>query len=241
MKLLKIELMKMKKNFIYPLIVIMPTLALGLAYLLLQKLARLNPDKSMDMIFTDIMIAGSGQIYLGFLLPAFIIYVCLVSNNVEKANSGLRGCMLLPVKKSKLYFSKLTAQFLVVAANVLLYFIEFIGLMLKTGTSNLGVAEILFRLPITLLAILPILVIFSEITRRISSIMVSLGMTTMLMLSVNLIIQSKYAYLAPWTYGIQVFLGAIEKDKLLIMLALGIVCSVIPMILGKRAFSNQSV
>ena len=135
LELLKIELMKVKRSKIVPLIFIAPLLvvASGIA----------NLSRYFTPEYTNAWLAmfiQSALVYAYYLLPFSMIVVCVMIVGRETGNNGILKMLALPVSR----YSLSIAKFCVLAFYLLMEMVVFLAVFVVAGTvatRTMGVAE----------------------------------------------------------------------------------------------------
>ncbi|MDZ4956929.1 ABC transporter permease, partial [Clostridium perfringens] len=157
MELLKVELLKIKKSSLLSmaLVILIPVVLIMMKKI--QTLGAVNGVNPQEELFMFSSIA-----YLSLLLPLLNIYTACVITKVENDNSGWKQLMLLPIKKSSIYFSKYKVMIVTLTISILSYVIctALGGLYLSKSLSfNLDILSYGIQIFITTLPIIILLFI----------------------------------------------------------------------------------
>ena len=110
MELLKIELLKVKKSSLLLLALIIPIPVVLIVMKRIQVMGSMNG------------ISLNEEIFIFSAIPLQNIYTACVITKVENDNCGWKQLMLLPIKKSSIYFSKYKVMIVTLITSIRSYF-----------------------------------------------------------------------------------------------------------------------
>lgn len=136
-ELLKIEFMKVKRSKIVPLIFVAPLLVVASGVANLSRYFTPEYTNTWPAMFIQ-----SALVYAYYLLPFFMIVVCVMIAGRETGNNGILKMLALPVSRYALSIAK----FCVLAFYLFMEMVVFLAVFVIAGTvatSTMGVTETL--------------------------------------------------------------------------------------------------
>lgn len=236
MELLKVELLKIKKSYLLFLAIIIPIPVVLAIMKRIQTMGSMVGISINEEIFMFSAIA-----YLSFLLPLQNIYTACVITKVENDNCGWKQLMLLPIKKSSIYFSKYKVMLIALSISILSYITcivlsEFY--LNKSISFNFQILSYGMQIFITTL---PILILLFIIGRNFSSIIPLISIGIIMLITNIFIAQSRFWIYAPWTYSIMIFGGNISNFERNIILCISILISILMFFLDFMSFTKSDI
>ncbi|MDU8964900.1 ABC transporter permease [Clostridium tertium] len=236
MELLKIELLKVKKSSLLLLALIIPIPVVLIVMKRIQVMGSMNGISLNEEIFIFSAIA-----YLSLLLPLQNIYTACVITKVENDNCGWKQLMLLPIKKSSIYFSKYKVMIVTLITSILSYFTcivlsEFY--LSKNLSFNFQLLSYALQIFITTL---PILILLFIIGRNFSSIIPLISIGVIMLITNIFIAQSRFWVYAPWTYSMMIVGGNISSFERYITLVVSILLSIAMFSLDFIRFTKSDI
>jgi lantibiotic transport system permease protein len=235
-ELLKVELLKIKKSYLLFLAIIIPIPVVLAIMKRIQTMGSMVGISINEEIFMFSAIA-----YLSFLLPLQNIYTACVITKVENDNCGWKQLMLLPIKKSSIYFSKYKVMLIALSISILSYITcivlsEFY--LNKSISFNFQILSYGMQIFITTL---PILILLFIIGRNFSSIIPLISIGIIMLITNIFIAQSRFWIYAPWTYSIMIFGGNISDFERNIILCISILISILMFFLDFMSFTKSDI
>ncbi|MPQ42948.1 ABC transporter permease [Clostridium tarantellae] len=223
MDLIRIEFMKVKKFSLVLLSILAPIPAILFSVKLYSNLSR----NSQELNGTEIFMNLSWAMYVGMFLPMLIMYVVCSISKIENANNGWRQLMMLPMKKWKIYFSKSIINILIIGISLISFFIMcIIASYILSGEVDFQVI-IIKKLIEIFITIIPTILVLFIISRNFRTLIVPIGVGTLLILSSALFVQSNYWIYAPWTYPLAVSMGSLSEKEICMVLIISMSLSII--------------
>ena len=221
MELFKSELMKIKDKKIYMLGALVPLPAIIISMNIMK-----NFKGNMgDVSALEVLISFSSMMYMGMLLPIFLLYTVIILNKIEGESNGWRAMLIMPVKRKDIFLNKylvvLSAAFLSVVSYLAQNIIASI-IVSKTVEVNIQIFYIILAV---FISVLPFIGIVYFVADKCKSIVVTLVIGMLMVLSTIIIAQSKFWIFAPWTYPLVIGLGGLSTFMEIfkvIILSLGI-------------------
>lgn len=220
MELLKIELLKIKKSSLLFMALLLPIPIILIVVKQAQNISSVSGVNPLGSILVFSSVA-----YLSLVLPLLNIYTACVITKVENDNSGWKQLMLLPIKKSSIYFSKYRVMIITLAISILSYivWITLAGFYISKDLSfNFNILFYGLQIFITTL---PIIILLFIIGRNFSSIIPVISAGVIMLITNIFIAQSRFWIYAPWTYSIMVVGGNITNLERYIVIGVSIVIS----------------
>lgn len=235
MELLRIEFLKIKKFnlLILSIITSIPAIIISSGMYNIMK------DKIQGVATMEAIFGLSSSLYVGMLLNLFIIYSVCTVTKIEGSNNGWRGLLLLPIKRWKIYISKISIIFILLAISLFSFFIFNILATLYLG-GQISFAVII-NLPFVFIASMPIILLLYIVARNVTSIVVPLVIGIFFTLTGFFVVQSDYWIFAPWTYPIAVSTGALNTRLLLWVLFLSLLLSIIFFLWDLKKFITKDL
>ena len=236
MELLKVELLKIKKSSLLFMALLLPIPIILIVVKQTQNLSSvggLNPSEAI-LVFSSVA-------YLSLLLPLLNIYTACVITKVENDNSGWKQLMLLPIKKSSIYFSKYRVMIITLTISLLSYIVctTLGGFYISKNLSfNLNILSYGLQIFITTL---PIIILLFIIGRNFSSIIPVISAGVIMLITNIFIAQSRFWVYAPWTYSIMVVGGNITTSERYIALGISVLLSLAMFSLDFISFTKSDI
>lgn len=236
MELLKVELLKIKKSYLLFLAIIIP---IPVVIAIMKRIETMG--SMVGISINEEIFMFSAIAYLSFLLPLQNIYTACVITKVENDNCGWKQLMLLPIKKSSIYFSKYKVMLIALSISILSYITcivlsEFY--LNKSISFNFQILSYGMQIFITTL---PILILLFIIGRNFSSIIPLISIGIIMLITNIFIAQSRFWIYAPWTYSIMIFGGNISDFERNIILCISILISILMFFLDFMSFTKSDI
>lgn len=238
MKLIKAELLKIKRMSIWALAVTLPIIAIILgvktyAYIKI-KFPEITPWQGLS--------ETSSTVFVGMLLEMFMIYVTMVMGKVESSNNGWKQLLAMPVKRSKVYISKYIVVLLVLAVSLISYLIEYSIAAYFLGAKGMIPVEVFLNILYVFITIQPITIILFLLANKFSSVVIPIGVGMSIILSGFFIGQSNYWKYAPWTYPMDIIQGGLNiRTEILPLLLLSLLIFVLIFYLDIINFNRKDI
>lgn len=235
MNLLRIEFMKIKKFnlFLLASIISLPAIFIGV------NLYNVIRDKIEAAIIMEAIFGLSSSIYIGMLLNLLIIYLVCTITKIENADNGWRGLLTLPIKRYKIYVSKIITIFILIAISLLSFYIFTIVATLFLGGSIKF--SLFISLGLIFLTTIPVVLLIFVVARNFTSIVVPLVCGIFFMITGFFIVQSDYWIFAPWTYPIVVASGGLSNGELVFAIILSITLSLLIFCIDLKRFNSEDL
>lgn len=236
MELLKVELLKIKKSYLLFLAIIIP---IPVVIAIMKRIETMG--SMVGISINEEIFMFSAIAYLSFLLPLQNIYTACVITKVENDNCGWKQLMLLPIKKSNIYFSKYKVMLIALSLSILSYITCIISAEFYLSESiSLNFQTLSYGMQI-FITTLPTLILLFIIGRNFSSI-IPLISTGIIMLITNIFIaQSRFWIYAPWTYSIMIVGGNISDFERNIILGISILISIVMFFIDFMSFTKSDI
>lgn len=236
MELLKIELLKIKKSFLLFFALIVPIPVVLIVMKNIKIVGSINSISLDEEIFMFSAIA-----YLSLLLPLQNIYTACVITKIENDNCGWKQLMLLPIKKSSIYFSKYKVMLITLGISILSY-LACIALseFCLSKSINLNFEILLYGLQI-FITTLPILIFLFIIGRNFSSIIPLISIGVIMLITNIFIAQSRFWVYAPWTYSMMIVGGNVSSFERYVTLLGSILISITMFALDFISFIKSDI
>lgn len=214
MDLIRIEFLKLKRFNLFLLSVIASLPAVAIAVTLYNVIG----DKIDEILIMESILGLAASVYIGMLLNLLIIYSICTITKIENTYNGWKGLLTLPIKKYKIYISKIITIFVLIAISLSSFYIFTILTTLFLGGSIK--VSLLINLVLVFLTIMPIVLILFTVARNFTSVVVPLALGIFFMITGFFIAQSDYWIFAPWTYSIAVASGCLSNWQLVFVILL---------------------
>lgn len=214
MDLIRIEFLKLKRFNLFLLSVIASLPAVAIAVTLYNVIG----DKIDEILIMKSILGLAASVYIGMLLNLLIIYSICTITKIENTYNGWKGLLTLPIKKYKIYISKIITIFVLIAISLSSFYIFTILTTLFLGGSIK--VSLLINLVLVFLTIMPIVLILFTVARNFTSVVVPLALGIFFMITGFFIAQSDYWIFAPWTYSIAVASGCLSNWQLVFVILL---------------------
>lgn len=209
MRLIKVELMKLKRMFVIEAAIIAPIIAIASGVGVSHQMIKDGVSDYWAAIWPM-----SAFTLGGFVIPIFVMYVSIVLGRVENENDCWKQVLSLPIKKSKIYLAKFMAVLSVVIVMFISFLIEFQVAGYLLGAKGLVPVQYIKVSVLGFLAILPVIALEFILSRKFKSVSIPLAVGMFLTGSGFLITQSSYWKYAPWTYCNYAFFSNINSVTL---------------------------
>lgn len=234
MDLLKIEFLKLKKTLMLFMAVIIPIVIVMLFTLKIKTIGSIGGVSLNDELFMF-----SSITYVSLVLPLLNIYTASNITKVEHDNWGWRQIMLMPIKKSSIYFSKYKVMTITLCGSILSYiFCIALGGAYLSKDINLMIIPVGLQLFIT---ILPIMILLFIIGRNFSSIIPVISVGVIMLITNIFIAQSSFWIYCPWTYSVAVVAGNISSLERIVVLGASLVLSMGMFIIDFINFTKSDI
>lgn len=216
MDLIRIEFLKLKRFNLFLLSVIASLPAVAIAVTLYNVIG----DKIDEILIMESILGLAASVYIAMLLNLLIIYSICTITKIENTYNGWKGLLTLPIKKYKIYISKIITIFVLIAISLSSFYIFTILTTLFLGGSIK--VSLLINLVLVFLTIMPIVLILFTVARNFTSVVVPLALGIFFMITGFFIAQSDYWIFAPWTYSIAVASGCLSNWQLVFVILLSV-------------------
>lgn len=238
MRLIKVELMKLKRMFIIQGAALAPIIAImagvGVAPNMISKGVT---DYWRALWSMSAFTLG------GVVIPIFVMLACIIVGKVENDNDCWKLVLTMPVSKLKIYLAKFSAMLVITAIMFISFLVQFQIAGMILGASGIVPVEYIKVVVLGFLAVLPVIAVEFILARNFKSISMPLAAGMFLTGSGFLITQSSYWKYAPWTYCNYTFFtdftGATVKSFLYIGVA--IVIFIIAIMVDMAIFKTRDV
>lgn len=201
-ELLKIEKMKLKDKKLN-----MLGLGISLIPWMLSSILVFSVFKGEDMKLKVISIFNiSSNMFIGFLLPIFIIYFAFILGREEHLNGGWKLLFTYPVNKGYVYFSKLiiligaVIKFVIVFVIITIMSNIYIGIDMKDIIST---SLVMFS---SIIGYLPFIIVVFLLSMKFPTVGVPITTGMVLtVLDITIINSEKLSNFLPTCYGIKMF------------------------------------
>lgn len=237
METLKVELIKLKKKKLIQIasLISIPSIIFALGLLNSIK------DKTFNELMFDMILGMSAYMYIGLLLPIMIIYIVCMINKIETDNNGWKLIMSMPIKKEKIYLSKICIILIMLSISIAFYYIFCnLGSLFMGGDINLKI-ETIFKFLSIIILFIPVSLILFIVTRRVKKMIVTIGVGIVFMISTFLIAQSEFWIYIPWVYPLAISMNEMDLRKMLLMNLLSIFIVVLLFLVDCYKFKKQDL
>lgn len=235
MDLIRIEFLKLKRFNLFLLSVIASLPAVAIAVTLYNSIG----DKIDKILIMEFILEVSSSVYIGMLLNLLIIYSICTITKIENTYNGWRGLLTLPIKKYKIYISKILTIFVLIAISLSAFYIFTILTTVFLGGSIK--VSLLINLVLVFLTTMPIVLILFIVARNFTSVVVPLALGIFFMITGFFITQSDYWIFAPWTYSIAVSSGALSNWQLVFVILLSVSLSTLIFYIDLIKFNSEDL
>lgn len=235
MDLLRIEFLKIKKFNLFLLSVItsLPAIAIAIG------LYNVIRDKIDSTAIMEAIFGLSSSVYIGMLLNLLIIYLVCTITKIENADNGWRGLLTLPIKRWKIYISKIFTIFILIGISLLAFLIfTMLVTVFLGGSINFS---ILVNLILVFLTTMPIVLLLFIVARNFTSVITPLVLGLFFLITGFFIVQSDYWIFAPWTYPLAVSSGALNNWQLIFVIILSIILSLLSFSIDLTKFTSEDL
>lgn len=217
MELLKIEFLKLKKSSLLFIALVIP-IAIVLIFI---KKAQSFTLKGLGI--NEVIVMFSSITFIALALPLLNIFTTCLITKVENDNNGWKLLMLMPIKKSSIYFSKYKIMILTLASSIAAYLFSIIlsGFFISKKI-DLSILVLGIEIFITSLSVIILLFI---IGRNFISIIPVISVGVIMMITNIFIAQSRFWIYAPWTYPLSITGGAITTTERYIAIGISLILS----------------
>lgn len=235
MDLLKIEFLKIKRFNLFLLSVItsLPAIAIAIG---LYNVVR---DKIDSTAIMEVIFGLSSSVYIGMILNLLIIYLVCTITKIENADNGWRELLTLPIKKWKIYISKIFTIFILIVISLLAFLIfTMLVTVFLGGSINLS---ILVNLILVFLTTMPIVLLLFVVARNFTLVIAPLVLGLFFLITGFFIVQSDYWIFAPWTYSLVVSSGTLNNWQLIFVIILSIILSLLSFGIDLIKFTSEDL
>lgn len=184
--MLKAELYKYLKNHLFSITLIIPIIfVLYMIYLVPTLNYPENPDKGMLIYII------SRNFFYTIIIPLYIVVICRIVGEIEQKNNNWILLLSMPLRKSKIYFSKMFTLIGMVFINYLGYLIGIVLVKVIFSNFQMPFESILLDLFLSLLCTFSMISFFYIFSLEKISLIVYLGIGSVILLSGFLISQSE--------------------------------------------------
>jgi len=200
-KLFRLELMKTKRSFILPVLLLPPLLVVLSGVASMSTYLKDNAQHAWEAMFIQ-----SAMLFAYYLLPLGMTVVCVLISQREKQNNGMLKMLTLPVPRKKLA----AAKFLVLVYYLILEILIFVLSFLVAGAVAVHNAQVSQALPVGYLlslsarmfaAMLPCLSFIWMITVLLEKPVVSIGINLVLCIFGAIVSNTPLWIVYPYCYA----------------------------------------
>lgn len=240
LKLLSIELLKVRRSQALWMMIAIPLLVIVLNTAMLLKR---TPLASLDAHRWLGFWMGNSALWCYFMLPLYIALVTGLLNGHEHRNQTWRLMLTLPISQRQLYVAKcMLAWLFVVGASAVLVGASAatVGLLGLAGAPLDGAFAfpMLAMLAKTALACLPVVLIQHAVSWRVRNLVLPLALGVVATMGITQVGSSTYWVWYPWSYALMALNGSdAAKQSLALLLAAGVgaaLFAVTALVLGGR-------
>lgn len=238
MELLKIELYKIKKSSLLWVAAIMPVAAVLIA---VKLISNLGFDIVEPKYMSFEILSFSSSTYLVMFLPLLCIYVACNITKIENENSGWKQLMLLPIKRSSIYFNKYKVMLLTLIVSIASFTVCItLGAIYLSGKLNFDYKLLLYAVEI-FITTLPIIIVLFIIGRHFTSIIPVISVGIGFLITNTFIVQSRFWIFAPWTYSMALVVGELQLKEKVIALSVSLALSISMFLVDYLIFKNSDI
>lgn len=196
LKVLKLELFKLKRSKVLLIATAFPIFAVILAGGDLLPL-----EKDIDI--WDSLFRGSMQFFSALIFPLSITTILAMATRIEHSSNGWKQILSLPVEREEFYFAKLLTGVLIILYSVIIFFTGFVITGLGMGAGGPIPLNVVKTILFSCLSALPIIAIQFYLSFFFTHIGIPLAVGIGCSLPCILIANSeKYWIYYPWAYPI---------------------------------------
>lgn len=219
LKLLYIELHKIRRSLAVFMLFAIPFMVVGLNTLMLAR--RPGFDKVTDAVLERYWM-GNTALWCYFMLPLYIALVAGLLNGHEHKHTTWRLMMTLPIRQAKLFIAKCALVWLFALAATAILAGGAAGVIAALGGPMVaGIGGVIGKIA---LASLPIVVLQHAVSWRFPNIVAPLAFGVMATLGITQIGSSENWVYYPWTYPMMAAVGtdpAMRSQAILLALSVG--------------------
>lgn len=233
MELLKVEFLKIKKSSL-----LFTALAVPIAIVLIfiKKAQSLTVN---GLEINEAIIMFSSITFIALVLPLLNTFTACIITKVENDNNGWKQLMLMPIKKSNIYFTKYKIMLLTLAASIVSYLLAVIlGGFFISKKIDLSLFVLGIEIFITSL---PVIIILFIIGRNFTSIIPVISAGVIMMITNIFIAQSRFWIYAPWTYALSITNGSISSYEKYIAIGASLVLAFLLFALDYISFKKSDI
>lgn len=233
MELLKVEFLKIKKNSL-----LFTALAVPIAIVLIFiKKAQSIAVNGLEI--NEAIVMFSSITFIALVLPLLNTFTACIITKVENDNNGWKQLMLMPIKKSSIYFTKYKIMLLTLAASIVSYLLAVIlGGFFISKKIDLSILVIGVEIFITSL---PVIILLFIIGRHFMSIIPVISAGVVMMITNIFIAQSRFWIYAPWTYALSITNGSISSYEKYIAIGASLVLAFLLISLDYISFKKSDI
>lgn len=233
MELLKIEFLKIKKSSLLFTALVVP---IAIVLIFMKKAQSLTLS---GLEINEAILMFSSITFIALALPLLNIFTAALITKVENDNNGWKLLMLMPVKKSSIYFSKYKVMILTLAASIVAYLLAVIlGGFFISKKIDLSILVLGIEIFITSL---PVIILLFIIGRNFISIIPVISVGVIMMITNIFIAQSRFWIYAPWTYSLSITNGAITASERYIAIGASLVLAFLLFFLDYVNFKKSDI
>ncbi|MGL5260437.1 MAG: ABC transporter permease [Lachnospiraceae bacterium] len=211
---LNIEIIKIRRNKIFPILLIAPILVVvsGISALSMY-LTPEYPDPWAAMFIQ------SSLLFSYYLLPLSMVVVCVMLHSREQQANGILKMLSLPVDKTKMVLAKFMVVVIYLIIEMLIFLVVFTIAGLYTSFTNelitpAPIGYILKWSSLILISMLPSIAVMWAITVRFSKIFISVGLNFLFTIPGILFSALPVWYLFPYCYSGHIIRSAISSTNI---------------------------
>jgi len=177
--------------------------------------------------------------FIALVLPLLNTFTACIITKVENDNNGWKQLMLMPIKKSNIYFTKYKIMLLTLAASIVSYLLAvilggfFISKKIDLSLFVLGIEIFITSLPVIILLFI--------IGRNFMSIIPVISAGVVMMITNIFIAQSRFWIYAPWTYALSITNGSISSYEKYIAIGASLVLAFLLFSLDYISFKKSDI
>lgn len=233
MELLKVEFLKIKKSSLLFTAFAVP---IAIVLIFIKKAQSLAVN---GLEINEAIIMFSSITFIALVLPLLNTFTACIITKVENDNNGWKQLMLMPIKKSSIYFTKYKIMLLTLAASIVSYLLAVIlGGFFISKKIDLSILVIGVEIFITSL---PVIILLFIIGRNFMSIIPVISAGVVMMITNIFIAQSRFWIYAPWTYALSITNGSISSYEKYIAIGASLVLAFLLFALDYISFKKSDI
>lgn len=233
MELLKVEFLKIKKSSLLYTALLVP---ITIVLIFIKKAQSLAVN---GLEINEAIVMFSSITFIALVLPLLNTFTACIITKVENDNNGWKQLMLMPIKKSSIYFTKYKIMLLTLAASIVSYLLAVIlGGFFISKKIDLSILVIGVEIFITSL---PVIILLFIIGRNFMSIIPVISAGVVMMITNIFIAQSRFWIYAPWTYALSITNGSISSYEKYIAIGASLVLAFLLFSLDYISFKKSDI